>query len=47
MDNVFTGTVYKGLDIVCTDKNGTSHSIFCSDYDENIDEIKIRTEIKK
>ena len=39
-------TIHRGLDITCKDSTKT-YNLMCSDYDENIDEIKIRTCIKE
>lgn len=38
--------VYRYLDIVCKDLSGEEVKIYSCDYDESIDEIKIRTNIR-
>lgn len=46
MKAIYEGTVYKYLQVICLDKSGKTYNILCSDYDESIDEIKVRTDIK-
>lgn len=39
-------TIHRGLDITCKDST-KMYNLMCSDYDESIDEVKIRTCIKE
>ena len=38
--------IYKYLDIICKDSSGEEIKIYSYDYDESIDEIKVRTNIR-
>jgi hypothetical protein len=38
--------VYRYLDIICQDSSGEEIKIYSCDYDESIDEIKVRTNIR-